>query len=84
MRADIGDLLRGLAANFRPAIERLGLAFTVELDELQRDTYVDVDMLERIVLNLLANALKFTPRGTIALRLVRTVAPPMTKSNVAR
>ena len=39
VRADIGELLRGLAANFRPAIERLGLDFTVELDELDRDTY---------------------------------------------
>ncbi|WP_404389091.1 ATP-binding protein [Humibacillus xanthopallidus] len=69
VRADVADLVRGLAANFRPAIERLGLDFDVELDDLGRDTFVDVDMLERIVLNLLSNALKFTPRGRILLRL---------------
>ena len=69
VRADVADLVRGLAANFRPAIERLGLDFDVELDDLGRETFVDVDMLERIVLNLLSNALKFTPRGRIVLRL---------------
>jgi PAS domain S-box-containing protein len=69
VQADVAELMRGLAANFRPAIERLGLEFTVELDDLGRDTFVDVDMLERIVLNLLSNALKFTPRGSITLRL---------------
>jgi PAS domain S-box-containing protein len=70
VQADVAGLVRGLAANFRPAIERLGLDFDVELGELEHETFVDVDMLERIVLNLLSNALKFTPRGRIALRLV--------------
>ena len=70
VQADVAGVVRGLAANFRPAIERLGLDFDVELGELEHETFVDVDMLERIVLNLLSNALKFTPRGRIALRLV--------------
>ena len=72
MQADVADLVRGLAANFRPAIERLGLDFDVELDDLGRDTFVDVDMLERIVLNLLSNALKFT-----AARAHRDAAPAL-------
>jgi len=67
--ADIEELTSGLAANFRPAIERTGLEFEVVCDQLDHDAYVDVDMFERIVLNLLSNALKFTPRGRISLRL---------------
>jgi PAS domain S-box-containing protein len=69
VKTDVRAVLTGVAANFRPAIERLGLDFSVELDDLDHDTFLDVDMLERIVLNLLSNALKFTPRGSITLRL---------------
>ena len=69
VRADVEELTSGVAANFRPAIERMGLGFEVECDEIDRQAYVDVDMFERIVLNLLSNALKFTPRGRITLRL---------------
>jgi len=69
VEADIEELVAGIAANFRPAIEHSGLEFEVVCDELDHDAYVDVDMFERIVLNLLANALKFTAQGGISLRL---------------
>ena len=69
VEADVEELVAGIAANFRPAIEHSGLEFDVVCDELDHEAYVDVDMFERIVLNLLANALKFTARGRIALRL---------------
>ncbi|GAA2480809.1 ATP-binding protein [Terrabacter carboxydivorans] len=69
VQADVEELVAGIAANFRPAIERTGLTFEVVCDELDHEVYVDVDMFERTVLNLLANALKFTPRGGIELRL---------------
>ena len=68
VEADIEELTTGVAANFRPAIERAGLEFEVVCGELDQ-TYVDIDMFERVVLNLLSNALKFTPRGRISLRL---------------
>ncbi len=66
---DVAAVTDGVAANFRPAIERMGLDFVVERGDLDREAYVDVDMYERIVLNLLSNALKFTPQGRIALAL---------------
>ncbi len=69
VEADIEELVAGIAANFRPAIEHAGLEFEVVCDELDHEAYVDLDMFERIVLNLLANALKFTAQGTISLRL---------------
>src|SRR5262249_22587704 len=56
-----------LGGVFRSAIERAGLRFTVECEPLSDVTYVDREMWEKIVLNLLSNAFKFTFEGEIAL-----------------
>ena len=71
---DLGSLTRDLASIFRSAIERAGLRFTVECDDFNEPVYVDRDMWEKIVLNLLSNALKFTLAGDISLRLRREAA----------
>ena len=69
--ADLSALTRDLASTFRSAIERAGLVFTVECDDIGEDVYVDRDMWEKIVLNLLSNAFKFTLQGEICIRLQR-------------
>ncbi len=66
---DVAALLRSLAAAFGPAIERAGLEFMVDLPNLPRPAQLDRDIIERIVLNLLSNALKYTPRGSVRLQL---------------
>jgi len=66
---ELAELTRAVAASFAPAIERGGLEFVVDCPPLERMAYVDREMWERIVLNLLSNALKFTLAGTITLRL---------------
>ncbi len=68
---DLAALTRDLAGNFRSAMERAGLAFTVECVDLGEPAYVDRDMWEKIVLNLLSNAFKFTLRGAVTVRLRR-------------
>ncbi len=58
-----------LASMFRSAIERAGLELIVDCPPLPAPVYVDRDMWEKIVLNLLSNALKFTPAGSIRVSL---------------
>ncbi len=69
--ADLGALTGDLATLFRAAIEHAGLRFAVDLEPLGEEVFVDRDMWEKIVLNLLSNALKFTFEGEIGLRLER-------------
>ncbi|HEY6561101.1 MAG TPA: ATP-binding protein [Polyangiaceae bacterium] len=66
---DLSALTRELASSFQAAIERAGLEFRVDCPALSEKAFVDVDMWEQIVLNLLSNALKFTFEGSIALSL---------------
>jgi signal transduction histidine kinase/DNA-binding response OmpR family regulator len=66
---DLGTLTRDLASAFRSTIESGGLAFEVDCPPLPEPVYVDRDMWERIVLNLLSNAFKFTFEGRIAVAL---------------
>ncbi|WP_285509616.1 SpoIIE family protein phosphatase [Actinokineospora sp. NBRC 105648] len=64
---DLAELTRAVVASFRPAIERAGLVLAVDCPPLPREVFVDRDMWQRIVLNLLSNALKFTLSGEISL-----------------
>jgi len=68
-RSDLGRMTRDLASIFRSAVERAGLRYTVESPDLAADVYVDPALWEKIVLNLLSNALKFTFEGGITVRL---------------
>jgi PAS domain S-box-containing protein len=69
----IGELTRGVAESFAPAVERAGLVFAVDCPSAGHHVLVDPDMWEQIVLNLLSNAVKFTPAGMIGISL-RTTA----------
>jgi PAS domain S-box-containing protein len=60
-----------LASVFRSAIERAGLTLVVDCEPLPEPVYVDRDMWEKIVLNLLSNAFKFTFEGEIKVALSR-------------
>ena len=58
-----------LASTFRSMIEKAGLRYTVDVASFTGLARVDREMWEKIVLNLLSNAYKFTLEGEIALSL---------------
>lgn len=67
---DLARYTADLASVFHSAFEKAGLSFAVECQPGLAPIYVDRDMWERIVMNLLSNALKFTFEGGVSLRLM--------------
>src|SRR5262249_30561901 len=66
---DLCQLTQEISSVFRSAMEKAGLVFSVECEPIPEPVYVDRDMWEKIVLNLLSNAFKFTFHGSIVIRL---------------
>ncbi len=58
-----------LASNFRSVIEKAGLQFHVQCQPIDQPVYADPEMWEKIVLNLLSNAFKYTLQGAITISL---------------
>ncbi len=69
---DLATFTAELASVFRSAVEKAGLELVIDCPPLAEAVYVDRDMWEKIVLNLLSNAFKFTFTGQIAVRLRST------------
>jgi signal transduction histidine kinase/CheY-like chemotaxis protein len=66
---DLATFTSDLASVFRSAIEKAGLRLTVNCAPLLEPVLVDREMWEKMVLNLLSNAFKFTLDGEIAVSL---------------
>ncbi len=67
---NLSQLTAELASVFRSAIERAGLKLIINCEETEH-VYVDPEMWEKIVFNLLSNALKFTFTGEIEVAVRR-------------
>ncbi len=66
---DLGTYTAELASSFRSAVEKTGLRFVVDAPPTAEPVYVDREMWEKIVLNLVSNALKHTFEGEIDVLL---------------
>jgi signal transduction histidine kinase/DNA-binding response OmpR family regulator len=66
---DLSAVTSDLASLFRTTLERAGLRFSVRCEPMLEPVFVDREMWEKIVLNLLSNAFKFTFEGEIAVTL---------------
>ncbi|KAB8332445.1 response regulator [Scytonema tolypothrichoides VB-61278] len=66
---DLAAFTADLASVFRSAIETASLQLIVDCPPLSEPVYVDREMWEKIVLNLISNAFKFTFKGEIAVSL---------------
>ncbi|MGB8627817.1 MAG: response regulator [Xanthobacteraceae bacterium] len=66
---DLAALTTDLASVFRSTIERADMKLLVDCPPLAEPVYVDREMWEKIVLNLISNAFKFTFAGQIEVSL---------------
>src|SRR6185503_14647667 len=64
---ELGTFTAELASVFRSTMEKAGLRLVVDCPPLAEPVHVDRDMWEKIVLNLLSNAFKFTFEGEISV-----------------
>ncbi|MGK3996914.1 ATP-binding protein [Sorangium sp. So ce1024] len=68
---DVGELVTDMVDEARPAAERGGLELSIQVDPALQTVPLDRRKFEKIAINLLGNALKFTPPGgrvTVDLR----------------
>lgn len=68
-KVDLGELTGDLASSFRSIIEKAGMKLIVDAATISEEVYVDRQMWEKIVLNLLSNAFKFTWEGSIQISI---------------
>ncbi|MEO6461471.1 MAG: ATP-binding protein [Candidatus Eisenbacteria bacterium] len=57
-------LLEDLALTIEPDAQRNGVTLRVEWDDAPEDVEADGDLVKQLLLNLVGNAIKFSPRGT--------------------
>ncbi|HVQ17350.1 MAG TPA: response regulator, partial [Vicinamibacterales bacterium] len=67
--ADLAAETADLVSLFRSTFERARLGLVVECAPLPEPVFVDRDMWEKIVLNLVSNAFKFTLKGEVRVTL---------------
>ena len=66
---DLASLTHDLVSSFRSACEKAGLTLTIDTPPLPEPVFVDHEMWEKIVLNLVSNAFKFTLEGGIKITM---------------
>jgi signal transduction histidine kinase len=66
---DVAAFTAELAGMFESAAAKAGLVLSVECPPLPEPAWVDRDLWEKVVTNLISNAFKFTQRGSVTVRL---------------
>lgn len=66
-KVNITGFTEDLASTFRSAIEKAGMQLVFKATPVTEDVYVDTDMWEKIILNLVSNAFKYTHQGSITI-----------------
>ncbi|MFZ0218866.1 MAG: ATP-binding protein [Candidatus Aquirickettsiella sp.] len=68
-KIDLVQLAQELQTLMKPSLQSKGLSFKLRLDSKLTVIISDRNKLKRLLLNLLANAVKFTKRGTVSLEI---------------
>lgn len=66
---DLATLTAELASGFQSTFDKASLSLVIRAQPLSQPLYVDREMWEKIVLNLLSNAFKFTFEGSVTVEL---------------
>jgi PAS domain S-box-containing protein len=66
---NVAGVLRQVARRFQPIAEQKGLWLRVAVDDEHLEALTDRQKLDRVVANLVDNAIKFTDRGGVTLEL---------------
>ncbi len=69
---DLATLTRDVASIFAAAMKKAELQYVVDCPPLEEEVFVDREMWEKVVLNLVSNAFKFTFRGGVNIVLKKT------------
>lgn len=62
-RTDVGAAVEAAAERLRPQAERQGVTLTIALPSEPVEAMIDADRVHQVVVNLVHNAVKFTPPG---------------------
>lgn len=64
---NLSQLTENLTGNFRSITERAGLTLTINAPKLSQKVYLDREIWEKVIFNLLSNAFKYTLKGGITI-----------------
>jgi len=67
---DLSSLIKGISSTFKTAASDKGLSFKVTLPKVSLSVFADADGIVQIFTNLIANAVKFTQKGSIEVSAV--------------
>lgn len=70
-QVNIVSFTEDLVSTFRSAIEKAGMELRITAGEITAPVYADRDMWEKIILNLVSNAFKYTHQGVIDISIVQ-------------
>lgn len=71
-RVNLDNFISDTIDSFRGMVEDKGLQLHLEMNDLPEYSYFDIDILDKIIYNLVSNAVKYTPsKGEINVRVYR-------------
>lgn len=73
--SDAAKLASQVVTELRPAIEKKGLELTIEFDPAKKyDTNMDIGKMKQAIINIIDNAMKYTPKGWIHVSVTKSDA----------